>query len=145
VTLFWPITEDVQVALSTELNGLAAGSASALSPAIDNRQRFLYANFELVLAAQPAARVSGAFVSLHLIGSLDGTNFADVAGDDAAELLTTFKLDGGTSAARRLLRITVPVPPLAFRLYVRNGTGAAFAASGNQLRYARFFQAWRSP
>lgn len=124
----------ISTALGTELNSLANSGNSAASATIDNSgTRALYADFELVLAAQGVARSAGATVSLYLLTSLDGTNFDD-AHEVTAEPAAVWALDAATNARRRTVR-DVPIPPAPFRVFVRNSTGQAFAASGNTIRY----------
>lgn len=121
-------------ALTTELNSLANGSASAASSAIDNSSNLdLYHDLTLTIAAQGSARSAGATVSVYLVMALDGTNYDDVNAT-TAELVAVFPLDAVTTA-RQSTRRDVPVPPGLFKYFVVNSTGQAFAASGNVLEY----------
>lgn len=127
-------TQTAQTALSTGLNSLANNSNSSASSSIDNTTNLdLYADIELVLAAQGSARSAGATVTVYLLTSLDGTNFDD-ANETTAEVAAVFPLDAATTARRRTVR-DVSIPPALFQLLVRNSTGQAFAASGNTIRY----------
>lgn len=128
-------TQTATTILSTELNSLGSGSISAASSAIDNTTNLdLFMDLELVLAAQGAARSSGATVSVAIVPSLDGgTNYPDVV-DGNNEVVAVFPLDAATTA-RRQVRRDVAIPPGLFKLYVRNSTGQAFAASGSTIRY----------
>ncbi|HXG76457.1 MAG TPA: hypothetical protein VNJ53_07805 [Gaiellaceae bacterium] len=135
-TLKWTPPSTLTTALSTELNGLANNTYSALSAEIDNETGLnLYIDLELVIAAQAAARSSGAWVGVYIASAVDSTpNYPDTANDAFAELLAAFQLDA-TANARRLTKVNLAIPPLKVKLYVKNVTGQAFATSGNTLKY----------
>jgi hypothetical protein len=134
----WNTPETIASYLTTQLNSLANNAFSSSGATIDNlTDLYLYINLELVLAAQGTARSSGAYVEVWMERTLDGTNYEDRANAAFTQaLLTAFQLDAATTA-RRLVLTNVVIPPVPFRLYVRNLTGQAFAASGNTLRYRR--------
>ena len=135
----WSALGTLTTYLTTALDGLGIG-ANKLGAAISNdgsteRNRFI--SFELTVATQASARTSGAFVSLYLLTSLDGTNFS--FGDDstdpaASTLMAVFPLDAATTA-RIVTAYGIPIPPLDFKLLCMNETGVAFAATGNVLKY----------
>jgi hypothetical protein len=135
-TFTWSPPGTLITALSTELNGLANNGWSALSAEIDNEASLaLYIDLELTLATQSTARVAGAWVGVYIATAVDPTpTYPDTSNDAFAELLAAFPLDN-TTAARRLTRTNIPVPPLKFKLYVRNVTASSFAASGNTLKF----------
>lgn len=121
-------------ALTTELNSLANSANTAASTAIDNTMNLdLFMDLELILATQGSARSTGATVAVYLIPALDGTNYADV-NETTAELVATFPLDAATTARRAVVR-DIPLPPALFKLFARNQTGQALAASGTSIRY----------
>lgn len=128
-------TQSATSALSTELNSLSNAANTAASGAIDNSTNLdLYMDLELVLATQGSARSAGAYVGVYLTQSLDGTNYDDVH-ETTARLVATFPLDAATTARRATVR-NVPIPPSAtFKLFARNATGQALAASGNTIKY----------
>ena len=134
----WDTPEAITSYLTTQLDGLANATFSASGVEIDNlTDRYLYINLELVLAAQAVARSSGAYVEVWMERKLDGTNYEDRANAAFTQaLLATFQLDASTTA-RRLVLTNVVIPPVPFKLYVRNQTGQAFASSGNTLKYRR--------
>lgn len=124
--------------LTTDLNSLADVTNSALSSAIDaviadtsNRQPL--ALFTLTVAAQGAARSSGAKVKLFIVPAADGTNY-DATNETTAIPGCTFNLDAATTA-RQCSQFHVAIPPCPFKVFLRNETGQAFAASGNILEY----------
>lgn len=131
-------TQAATSALTTELNSLANGSASAASAAIDNTSNLdLFMDLELNLAVQGSARSAGAIVSVYMVASLDGgSTYADV-NTGVAELVAVFPLDAATTA-RVAVRRGVALSPGLHKLVVLNGTGQAFAASGSTLRYRTY-------
>ena len=134
VTKHKAYTAAIASALTTDLNSLANGSASAASAALDNTSNLdLYHDLTLTIATQGSARSAGATVSVYLTMALDGTNYDDVNAT-TAELVAVFALDAATTA-RQATRRDVPVPPGLFKYFVVNSTGQAFASSGNILEY----------
>jgi hypothetical protein len=134
VTKHKSYTASIASALTTDLNSLANGSASAASAALDNTSNLdLYHDLTLTVAAQGSARSAGATVSVYLVMALDGTNYDDVNAT-TAELVAVFPLDAATTA-RQATRRDVPVPPGLFKYFVVNNTGQAFAASGSLLEF----------
>lgn len=126
--------------LTTELNALADG-ANKLGAAIDNTANGdMYADFELYLATQGAARSSGAYVGLYILPSVDGTNYcygADAVDPPASTLRGVFPLDAVTTA--RYVTLThILLPAGLFKVLVINETGQAFAATLNTLKYALY-------
>lgn len=117
-------------ALTTELNSLATATNTAASTAIDNTVGLnLLLDIELVVATQGSARAAGATVNVYATYSLDGTNYADV-NEITAELIAVFPLDAAVTARRAVIR-DVPIGPGKFKVFARNVTNQALAASGN--------------
>lgn len=116
-------------AIQTALTLTTANATdSAGSSTIDNSTALeLYANVELVVTTQAAARSAGAKVSLYILHSLDGSNFDDAL-SSTADLVGAWALDATATARRRTLS-DIPIPPGLFQFMVRNDTGQAFAAS----------------
>lgn len=120
--------------LSTGLDSLANNTNSSESSAIDNTtDRYLFMDVELNVAAQGGARSTGAYVSVYMTVSEDGTNYTR-ANETTAEWVCDFPLDAATTATRATRR-DIPIPALNFKLFVRNATGQAFASSGNTLKH----------
>jgi len=127
-------TAAIASALTTELNALANGSATAASSAIDNTSALdLFMDLTLTVATQGGSRSTGATVSVYLVPALDGTNYDDVT-TTTAELVAVFPLDAATTA-RQATRRDVPIPPGLFKLFALNSTGQALAASGSLVEY----------
>lgn len=138
-TFQWVAPEALQSYLSTGLDSLANAAFSASGAEVDNTTGlFQYINLELVIAAQGVARSAGAVVEVWTEVAVDATpNYPDRAvADLISNFLRSFQLDAATTA-RRLTLTNIPIPPLKLKLYVKNGTGQAFAASGNTLKYRR--------
>ena len=123
--------------LAAGLDSLANNTNSASSAAINNDTALdLFMDLELVLAAQGAARSSSAVVQVFMVQALDGTNYGT---EDAtsSRLIASFPLPA-TTAAQRVTMPGVRIPPSKFKVFLRNATGQAFAASNNQLRYRTY-------
>lgn len=121
-------------ALTTDLNSLSNGSASAASGAIDNTSALdLYHDLTMTLDTQGGSRSAGATVSVYMVLAVDGTNY-DRVSSSTAELVAVFTYDAATTATQSTRR-DVPIPPALFKYFVVNNTGQAFAASGNILEY----------
>jgi hypothetical protein len=119
--------------LSSELNALANGSATAASSAFDNTtNKHLFADIELVVAAQGSARSAGATISVYMVHAIDGTNYGDV-NSSTAQLVAVFPLDAATTA-RRATVTDVPIPPALVKFFAVNNTGQSLAASGSTVK-----------
>ena len=135
-TAKWDTPVAIATILSTDLNALANGAYSAASAAVNNETGLnLYASFELYLASlTPAA---GGYCAVHILYSLDGTNFADGGGataPSAGSLVCTFDLSTAT-AVKRHVRGNILLAPYQFKVVLLNAAGAALAATGNTLKY----------
>lgn len=136
-TKYTAYTGAIASILTTQLNSLANNANSALSAAIDNTTALdIYCDLTLTIATQASARTAGAIVSVFLVQALDGTNY-DAVHETTAERVATFTLDAAVTA-RQLSRRFISPPPGLCGLFVRNGTGQAFPASGNILEI-RFY------
>ena len=128
-----------QTYLTTELNSLA-NAGRKLGASIDNDANLRrYVAVLLDLAAQGSARSAGAAVWVYVLPS-DGTTFA--YGDDSttpsdAHRVGAFLLDAATTARFDVLT-GLEAPPGDFKILIVNGTGQAFASSGNTVKYALY-------
>jgi hypothetical protein len=139
-TFKWVAPESIASALTTELNSLGDGSFSSASSVITNESGspalYQYIDLELVLASLSPA--TGAYVDVWLLATLDATNYADASKAlQTASLLCSFQLDTTAATAQRIVRSNIPIPPLDFKLQLRNKAGVSLGASGNTLKYRR--------
>jgi hypothetical protein len=139
-TFKWAAPESIATALSGALDGIGDGTFSAASSAITNETGspalYQYIDLELVLASLSPA--TGAYVDIWLEPTLDGSNYADAGKAlQTASLLCSFQLDTAAATAQRIVRTNVPIPPLDFKLQLRNKAGVSLGASGNTLKYRR--------
>jgi hypothetical protein len=125
-------TSAIASVLTTDLNSLGNGSISAASSALDNTSNLdLYDDLTFTIATQGGARSAGAAVTVLMVQALDGTNYDDVE-VSCGQVVAVFPLDAATTARQCSVR-DVPIPPGLFKYFIRNGTGQAFASSGNIL------------
>lgn len=130
----------ISTVLSTELNSLA-NNAAALGTEYDNSSNlYLWATFELN-ATFGSAPTAGNTVDLYIIPAPDGTNYDDnTTGASGAAPSTSyvggFPLRAVTSAQKVPLGVVrrVDLPPTKFKVFVVNGSGQAFPASGSTVK-----------
>jgi hypothetical protein len=129
----WESSPSLVAYETTDLNALADGG-TVVGDEIDNSTGLdMYMDVVLYLAAQAAARDSGAYCPLYLTPAVDGTNYTDTT-NLSNYLVGVFALDAATTARREALQM-IPVPPGKFKLIIGNDTGQAWAATGNTLGY----------
>lgn len=136
-TFQWVAPEAIATYYTTELNSLADGSFVAVGSAIANESGlYQYIDLEIVLASlSPAA---GAYIDVWLDATLDGTNYSDAGKAlQTSSLLCTVQLDTASTTAQRIVVRNLTIPPLGFKLQLRNKSGVALGASGNTLKYRR--------
>lgn len=138
-TFKWTGPEAIQTYYSTALNSLGNGSFSTSGTEIVNEtELYPYIQFELVLAS--LSPTAGAYVDIWIDYQPDGTNFADAGKAlQTASLLCTLQLDVTAATAQRITSPICTIAPLDFNLQIRNMSGVSFGASGNTLKYRRFF------
>lgn len=124
--------------LTTEMNGITNGSVSALSATQDNTTaglRFPLAQVEINLAAQSTNRVAGAYVAVYFIPELDGTNFGTTTGECLDNYFVgSASVNSAALAAVTMILDHIRVPIGNYKVAVKNGTGQAFAATGNTVK-----------
>lgn len=136
----WGTTTPV-VLLTTELNALANGSASAASAAIANQTNLeVYADIELSLASLSPA--SPNYCTLYILEAIDSVNYpsatAAVLRNQPAQILCTFALDTTAATAQRLVVRNVLLPPCTFKLVLDNQAGVALGATSNTLKMVTY-------
>lgn len=131
----------ITTVLSTELNSLASATACSASSAQANKgsgKRDNLAQFEIYIAAQGTNRAAGASISLYIIPEVDGTNYASITDECLNNYFAgSVSVDDGATAARYLV-MEAKLPPSDWKAILYNGTGQAFASSGNTVKYRTF-------
>lgn len=119
---------------TADLNSLANGS-SILSDEYDNGTNlWLFADleFQLDFAVAPT---DNAIMELWLIPAEDGTNYADGSASVPARStlsIGTLPVDD-VSTAQRLVVRNIQLPSCKFKILVKNSSGQALGASGNEM------------
>ncbi len=133
--------------LTTALNTLG-DATSSLSAAINNEtDEATHMDLALHLASYDLSSQTNPSVTIHILESVDGgTTYSE--GTDAASADTTrsalapaviFPLRLGTASEVKDVVITgIPITASYFKLYLTNQSGAAFASSGNTLKYRTY-------
>jgi hypothetical protein len=118
--------------LTTELNALANAGYSGVGSALDNTTNLdQYGALDIVLAS--LAPAAGAYLSLYLVQSIDGTTYEDPPSSTnpgTHMLVATVPVPTGT-AAKRLMTPWFRVPPGKFKFVLYNAAGVALGATGN--------------
>lgn len=136
VTAKWVAPDTIASALTTQLDSLGDGVASAASTAIDNDSD-LYQYIELEIHLASLTPGSSPSVVILLQKSVDGTNYEDGSELNNAAVFTGASFSTAASAHHMCLGPLV-IPPCKFKLILVNHAGAALASSGNTLKYRRF-------
>jgi hypothetical protein len=137
--------------LGAELNSLADGAIDSSGGVIDNEDANYdtHMDLELYLASVDLSGQTNPTVYIHKVESVDGgTNYHD-EGTDATTtdglqptddtICAALALQIGSGAQIHIaVRTMIPIGPCHFKLVIRNETGAAFAASGNTLKYRTY-------
>lgn len=137
-TFKWLAPEAIATYYTTELNSITTGTFVAVGAELANEtDLYQYIVFEVVLASlTPAA---GGYVDIWIDYQTDGTNYADPAKPlQTSAFLCALGLDT-TAAAQRITSRPCAILPIDFKLQLRNMAGVTLAASGNTLKYRRFF------
>jgi len=124
-----------------KIDSLADNEFTNLSDEIDNStNKYLFADLELVLGSAAFTGADSA-LELYLIPSVDGTNYPDWAGNTTADQQENMKhfigslSTTGSTAAQRMTKRSVSLPPGKFKFAIRSRAGVSLAASGNTLKY----------
>ena len=137
----WVAGEGATAGLTTELDALASAAFSAASAAIDNTVGlYPWMDLEVNLASLTPGAGSPSIV-VWINPSLDGTNYEKVpdgsSGDKPPDAI--FPLEASVAQASRVVVSNIPIPPLKFKLVLKNASGSALAATGNTLNYNRHY------
>lgn len=135
-TFRWSAYGTLQTYLSTDLNSLA-NDGTYLGAEIDNTtNRHKYMRLMINLAAVDLSSETSPAVRIRFIESIDGgTTYED---DDDTAWAITLPLEKGTGSQAHYRAGVIEIPPGHFKLMVVNETGAAFAATGNTLKYVTY-------
>ncbi len=113
----WGNLASVVSLLTTELNSLANGAATAASSAIANQTNLdVYADIELVLAS--LSPVAPNYGTLYILAAIDGTNYPSAT----------------AATAQRIVVRHVLLPPATFKVVYYNQAGVALNATGNTIK-----------
>lgn len=130
-----------QTLMDTDLNALGINYINVGAVVIDNTtNRYLYAEFELVLASVDLSAQVNPAVELYLIPSYDGTNYADTGTDGAttpvppSQYLVAVMGVAVSSAAHRAVSPHILIDPIKYTPVVINKTGVALGATLNTLK-----------
>ena len=123
--------------LTTGLNSLANNTMSAASATYANQTNLdLYVDIEVVLAS--LSPTAGAYVSIYVLESVDGTNFPAQSDADlrltSTQLLCVIPVGTTAATAQRVTARNILLPPAAIQFKLDNQTGVALNASGNTVK-----------
>ena len=127
---------DRSTVLTTELNSLASGSRTNVGTEIDNSANldtYGFLKLAVTFGTNPSA---GAYVEIHMLMALDGTNYPDGSSsvDPGADTtILTIPILASTSAQSKQIGPFL-LPPSKIKFILVNQTGQAFPASGSTLR-----------
>lgn len=140
-TVTWESPTSFTNALTTGLDSLASGSATAASTAIDNSTNLdMFADFSAILGS---INPSGTpYLELHLLPRLgDASTYADRSTSTlAGQLVVT---TGSSAKSGMFVSFNggpIIIPPGLFKVQVVNQTGVSLAASGNTVSYRAYGQ-----
>ena len=136
-TNIWSAYAGIQTYLSTGLNSLA-NDANKLGTAISNgTNRSLFCDWEFVLASVDLSSQTNPAIYLYLLKRVDGANYEDGSDsvDPAKPPVKIISLREFNGAQRVITEVPMIIPPGDFKVLLKNKGGAAFAASGNTLKY----------
>ena len=135
-TFRWSAYDTLTTYLSTDLNSLGI-DGTFLGAEIDNTtNRHKYLRMMIDLAAVDLSSETSPSVKIRFIEAIDGgTTYED---DDDTAWAITLPLEIGTGSQAHRRAGIIEIPPGHFKMMVVNETGAAFASSGNTLKYRTY-------
>lgn len=138
-TFKWVAPEAIQTYYSTAIDGLASSSFSTQGAEISNEtDLYPYIAFELFLSTWTPGSAAP-YADIWIDYQPDGTNYGDANKSlQLSSLLCTIPLDTA-STTQRVNSPICQIMPMDFKLQVRNMSTTAWAATGNTLKYRRFF------
>lgn len=119
-------------ALGTHINSLGNAAYSTVGVAFDNTTNLdQWAAAEIVIASVTV--VSGSYVELFLVQSLDGTNYEDApsSSNPGTHMFRARCNLTAATAARRVMTDWFRVPPGKWKFVLYQTIGVALPASGN--------------
>lgn len=138
-TIKWSVAS-IQTLLSTELNSLATGNLSALGTEYDNTSGlYLFADFQLdvTFGSSPTANAP---VVLYIVPKTDGTNYNFGSSSNAWDGFVRGGWSLMATTSQQLLTIQgVPIPPLKFKIQVKNQSGQSFPGSGSTVKMVPYY------
>src|SRR5262245_27407569 len=133
----WNTPGSLTTVLSTGLDALGSSGISAASTTYTNDTGLdLYCDVEVVLGS--LSPTAGAYVSLYVWESVDGTNFPAQSDADlrltASQLLVSIPIGTTAATAQRVVARNILLPPAKIQFKLDNQTGTALAATGNTVK-----------
>src|SRR3990167_3741785 len=138
-TFKWTTPSTAETILSLT-SAVASSAYVGVSSAIANGTSGLYPYASLEFNTTLVNAAAGGFVDVWLYPTLDGTNYADSTGKSlqTASLLCAISLDTAAGSAQRIVVPYVSLPPLDFKMNMRNQTGSSMS-SGTTLTMVRYY------
>ena len=137
-TFKWTATSTVDVIFSLT-SAIATSSYAGVSSAIANGTSGLYPYAALELVSTALSPTAGGYIDIWLYPTIDGTNYADADKFlQTASLLCTFQVDTAAATAQRITKWNIGLPPLDFKMEMRNETGGNLS-SGTKLNLVRYY------
>lgn len=124
--------------MTTSLSTLANAALATSTTTIANSQGLrMYSAWELNIGSTAAAWSAGAYFTVYIQPTLDGTNYAE---NNKAELQPLVTFQGTTSTANaqhRIIRSNIILPPIDFGVIVENQSGQSLSTGSglNTLSY----------
>lgn len=138
----WDDTTSVDTLLTTDLDSLA-NAARAISSAVENSERDLYGDLELVVRYAAGPPTAGTKIAeVYIVPSVDGTNYAEGSTSvtpQKALLVASFEARSpSTSAVERLIVLGITIPPRTHKYLLVNTSGQAYYSADNTLKIKRY-------